>query len=83
LTVLGLAFDVVGVVLIYLYGLPPRVNPQGQIFLISEQADPAEVEKARRYHFRAHAGLALILAGFVLQLLGTVAQQLGWWRMTQ
>jgi hypothetical protein len=66
---LGLIFDIAGVIIIWLYGLPPQVDRAGAQHLITEQVDEQEREKAARYDRYSRYGLALLIAGFVFQLV--------------
>ena len=66
----GLMLDIIGAILIFLYGLPEALSRKGHQHIITEQEDHAEVLKAKKYDFRARIGLALLIAGFVLQLVG-------------
>ena len=65
---LGLFFDIVGVVIIWKFGLPPEVSRSGHQYLITSQIDEAEKDLATRYERYSRCGLALILLGFVCQL---------------
>lgn len=66
---IGLVSDIIGAVLIWRYGLPESISRTGAINLILEQADEIEAAKARRYDCIARCGLALLIGGFVLQLI--------------
>jgi hypothetical protein len=45
----GLILAVLGCFLLYLFGLPPDVNPRGESAIILEEIDTQEVAKAQRY----------------------------------
>lgn len=66
---LGLLSDVVGVVLLYFYGLPTEISRSGAIRFIAEQTDTEELRLTRRYDRWARVGLACLLLGFLLQLV--------------
>jgi hypothetical protein len=66
---LGLVLDIVGVVMIWRYGLPEPLSRKGAIHIIAEQSDQAEKAKAARYHLLSKTGLGLVLVGFLLQFL--------------
>ena len=65
---IGLVLDIVGVVIIWRYGLPEPLSREGAIYIIAEQSDRAEKLKAARYDLLSKIGLFLVLAGFALQL---------------
>ena len=62
----------VGTVLIFLYGLPPQVDPNGHRALLLEGDDENEKIKAKKYKKIGYIGLLLIALSFVLQILKTV-----------
>jgi hypothetical protein len=68
----GLLFDIVGVVLVWRYGLPPSVDRMGLKYIVTSDRDESEIAKARRYDSLSHIGLGLIVTGFLLQLLSNV-----------
>jgi hypothetical protein len=55
----GLVLDIVGVVMIWRYGLPEPLSRTGAVHLILEQSDEAERAKATRYDRLSKIGLAL------------------------
>lgn len=67
---IGLILDIIGVLFVFKYGLPEVLDRQGRGFLLLEGTDDAEAAKARHYDRMARIGLFLIIAGFVLQLIG-------------
>lgn len=75
-TWVGLCLDIVGALLLWRYGLPPDVRRGGVGALLIEQVDPEEAAKAERYDCFGACRAGLLIGGFALQLVGTVAQQL-------
>lgn len=70
----GLIIDLIGVLLLFEYGLPSKIkDEEGEGLSIG--ADEQEVENIRRHNIKikrgAYAGLACILAGFLLQFIGS------------
>ena len=65
---LGLLLDIVGVVLLFRFGLPPDVSRTGAVGW-TLGTDEAEALKARRYDCWSWTALALIVTGFVLQII--------------
>jgi hypothetical protein len=58
-----------GSLLIYFFGIPPRISPEGHIHLILEQTDAAQIAKGRSYRWKATAGVVLLILSFALQLV--------------
>ena len=67
----GLALDIVGVVLLFRFGLPPDVRRGGTVSLILEQTDEDEARKAKRYDKFSYSALVMIVIGFLLQIVAT------------
>ncbi len=75
LGIAGLAFSFVGAVLLFVFGLPPRVRENGERYLLLEGEDKDEIEKGKRYRRISKLGLSFLAVGFLLQLLGEVIQR--------
>jgi len=58
----------IGTVLIFKFGLPPKVDPEGHISIICEQEDENEKKKGRIYKKLGYAGIFLIGVAYLLQL---------------
>jgi hypothetical protein len=71
LTVIGLVLDIIGVIMVFKYGLPSRVKEKGSAFGGTETSDQELKRKAynRSIEIRAQVGLGLLLLGFVFQLI--------------
>lgn len=65
----GLVLDICGAVLLWKYGLPEAISREGHQYIVLEQKDEAEAEKAKAYDFWSKLGLGLLIFGFVLQLV--------------
>lgn len=66
----GLCLDIIGAVLVWRYGLPSEVDPEGRQFIAASDRDPNEVAKARVYRRLQHLGIGSLVVGFTLQLVG-------------
>ena len=64
----GLALDIIGVILIWRFGLPASLSRDGHDYLILESTNEPEKRKALTYDHLSQFGLALVVAGFVFQL---------------
>ena len=63
----GLLFDILGVILLFKYGLPSKVHTPPAIALEQDLTDEEEKENNRTGRL-AYSGLILLTLGFVLQL---------------
>lgn len=69
----GLILDIIGVLMLFEYGLPSKLRERGGSLSLEESS---EDEKERILHnkkivCRSYIGLSLIILGFILQLIGT------------
>ena len=65
---IGLIFDIIGVVLLFKYGLPSEISSTGSTGLSIEGTDENEVNKWKTYSLWSKIGLSFILIGFAFQL---------------
>ena len=66
----GLSLDIVGVILLFLFGLPPKVSRGGGVPM-EWSGTPEDSRKAKRYEMISWGALAVIVLGFVLQIVST------------
>jgi len=59
----------VGTMLIFFFGLPPKVDPEGHLNLILEQEDEEEKKTGRKYKRISYIGISLLSISFFLQLI--------------
>lgn len=69
LDLLSPIFGILGTSLIFFYGIPPKVDPEGHINFILEQEDEEEKKKGRLYKKIGNLGLLFLLLSFIFQLL--------------
>lgn len=77
----GLVLDIVGVILIYVFGLPPRRYPQIGTTIVypggEDASSRAKKKRIQRYFvLLSHTGISLLVVGFLLQIIGTIATNL-------
>ena len=65
----GLSLDIIGVIILFIYGLPKNLNEEGNSFLILEETDRDEKQKWKTYNRISKFGLPIIIIGFTLQLI--------------
>lgn len=65
----GLLLDIVGVILLFCYGLPPEGVSRTGGQLLSVGTNPEVQEKAKRYDRLSWAALFCLVMGFVLQIV--------------
>lgn len=68
LNTLGLGLDIAGVLLLFFFGLPPKVNRGGVGYLVLEDATPSEKSKAKRNELISWLALFFLVVGFGLQI---------------
>lgn len=66
---IGLLLGIIGTGILWKFGLPAKVDRDGEQALIFEENDEKMIADGRKYDFRANCGFALLLVGFVLQLV--------------
>ena len=66
------ALSVAGVVLLFRYGMPYRVETGGAIYLAPEQEDASAKGAERWYRVLGWIGLVMIVVGTALQIAGAV-----------
>ena len=72
---IGLGLDIVGVIMLFLYGLPKEINRCGYVVL-SFGEDENEAKKWNRYNRLSWAALGLIVLGFLLQIVSNFTHEL-------
>ena len=65
----GLILDILGVILLFYYGLPEEISKTGRGDLFTWGSHEEEAKKWKRYKKRSYWGLALLVLGFSLQLV--------------
>ena len=71
LNILGLIANLVGVVLLFRYGMPYRVPYRGS-FILREDDDADEPKRDAVYKRLGYLGLLLIIVGTGLQIAGAI-----------
>jgi len=66
---IGLGLDIIGVLILFKYGLPSKMHMPPKLLL---ENDLAKKEKQENKNIKrwAHAGLIILLIGFILQFIG-------------
>ena len=68
----GLLLSVAGVLLLFRYGMPYRVETKGKGSVNLRETDQAEIQEDKRYRRRGYWGLAMVVAGTALQMAGVI-----------
>ena len=76
---IGLSLDILGVVLLFFFGLPARVRETGGTTIRwgGGKSDEEAWKEYRRYRCFGRTGLALLVCGFTLQLLSNIPWLVG------
>ena len=67
----GLVLSLIGVLLLFRYGMPYRVRTGGSPMYVSS-SDPREAMLERRYAMVGFLGLFLVVLGTICQIVGAV-----------
>lgn len=67
LSISGLILDIVGVVILFHFGLPPRLAMSGVLTLDRNEEFQ---KKERRYQIWSYIALSCLVIGFLLQIIG-------------
>jgi len=67
-------FGLSGSILIFFFGLPPKIDPEGQCYIITGQIDEKEVKKGKIYKIISRIGITFISVSFLLQLIYIVSR---------
>ncbi len=71
LNTIGLSLVLVGLALLYYFGLPPSVDPTGAVRIIVENTEDEEIAKVKRYRLWSQTSIILIAVGLLFQLWAT------------
>jgi len=69
LTFWGLLLGLVGVVILFYYGMPFHVPTNGATFLLTEAINKADIALEHRYTLYGYAGLGCLIIGTILQMV--------------
>ncbi|TPK71576.1 hypothetical protein FJ527_26400 [Mesorhizobium sp. B2-4-18] len=70
--ILGLVLTLVGVVVLFRYGMPYKVRSGGMDLIGIEQTNQNEIALEKRYDLFGNCGLVCIIAGTILQIAANV-----------
>ena len=70
ITTFGLALDILGSILLLFFGIPPKIDPEGHVHLITEEIDQEEVKKGKKFKVISSFAISLLILGFIGQLIG-------------
>jgi hypothetical protein len=68
---LGLVFNLLGVFILFRYGMPFHIPTGGANTLLLEGTDQAAVALEHKYMLLGYVGLAFLVLGTVLQIIAT------------
>jgi len=70
--VAGIVLNLAGVLLLFRYGMPFRVETKGAGYLMLEETDQAAIRAEQLYRVLGNVGLALVVIGSALQAFAVV-----------
>ncbi len=65
----GLFLGIIGALLIYIYGVPNKIDKDGVDHLVGYGGDKNEKKLAKKYIHRSNFGILLLIMSFGLQLM--------------
>jgi len=68
----GLLLSLGGVLLLFRYGMPYRVETKGKGSINKRETDQAEIQEDKRYRRRGYWGLGMVVLGTALQIAGVI-----------
>ena len=68
----GLVLSLIGVLLLFRYGMPYRVRTGGSSMYVSSSSNPREAMLERRYALVGFLGLFLVVLGTICQIVGAI-----------
>lgn len=75
LNILGLILDIIGVTLLWKFGLPESIDRSGAFILTAKGCDENEKKKAKIYDCVSIFALLLLIVGFGLQIVYSLQTQ--------
>jgi hypothetical protein len=72
---IGLTLTIVGVLLLFRYGIAFQVHTGGHFVLVDDRRDPAQFKHERRCLWLSSFGLAFVVVGTVCQIIANWVQQ--------
>jgi len=71
-SIIGLTLDIIGVIMLFKFGLPSSFDKEGNVFIIAEEQNEMESSNWRKYNCLSIISLVLIIIGFIFQLLSVI-----------
>jgi hypothetical protein len=72
LNIIGLSFDIIGVIMLFKYGLPTDLNKSGATYKALEQIDKDAIIKYQKYDRYSKLALVIIIIGFLFQIMSNL-----------
>lgn len=67
----GLSLDIIGVIGLFFFGLPPDFDRHGQSAIIWQEENEEDKKKGRLYAGFSRISLGLLVIGFSIQIIAT------------
>ena len=73
ISAIGLTLDITGVIMLWHFGLPSLIKPEGKVHTVwDEQINEVEKKRFIFAKWASDSAILLIVSGFVLQFMGSV-----------
>jgi hypothetical protein len=76
LNIIGLSLDIIGVLMLFKYGLPPDISKDGSVLISMDFGTKEEKEKriseGKKYTKLSYTALVFLVGGFISQLIANI-----------
>lgn len=66
---IGLFLDIIGVIILWRFGLPETINRKGYSYMVREEIDEEQIKRVKKYDKYSFVGLCILITGFVFQIV--------------
>ena len=74
LNTLGLILDIIGVIILFKFGLPADVSKEGHIGMAFQGTNTDDIKKYKKFDIWSRIGLGLLILGFLLQIVSNYVE---------
>ena len=67
INIAGLCFGLAGAIMVFIFGIPKRIDTGGRKTYVTKQTDPDEIKKINQCKFFGNLGLILIILFLILE----------------
>jgi hypothetical protein len=71
--IIGLLLGMVGVITLFVFGMPFRIRRGGMSFLALNEVDQADLKQERQFDVLGWIGFVFVIAGTICRIVATLA----------